>query len=66
MPRLQTPTPTVITAFFLRQVEANHIRTTSRCRPLPLHFDATIQSLSEWAWYVAMLHSTSSVTHWGF
>lgn len=48
-PRLQTPTPTVICAHFLRQIEANHVCTPSRV-PIPLHFDAATQSLSEWAW----------------
>ena len=52
--------PTVITAHFLRQIEAAHVRTPTQGRPIPLQFCYTTQGLSEWAWYVTSFPSTAN------
>ncbi|KAJ3526684.1 hypothetical protein NMY22_g10069 [Coprinellus aureogranulatus] len=49
-PRMQTPDPLILTAHFLRQIEASHVHTPTQGRPIPLHYCATTQSLAEWAW----------------
>ncbi|TEB22935.1 hypothetical protein FA13DRAFT_1798511 [Coprinellus micaceus] len=51
VPRIQTQTPpTVVTAHFLRQIEAAHVRTPTQARPVPLQFCYVTQGLSEWPW----------------
>ncbi|TEB34013.1 hypothetical protein FA13DRAFT_1789204 [Coprinellus micaceus] len=50
-PRTESgPAPTGVTAHFLRQIEAAHVRTPSQGRPVPLQFCYITQGLSEWAW----------------